>query len=701
MNTTNSPASSDTPQDALVPGTHDETIVAAHFTPSTTQSHKLSFGPVHFAIGLFASVALFLFWFLFTSKSIQLDFSPAPTTVSISGGVAIEFGGVYLLREGEYEISANSELHEPLLQTIRVGQERNQIIELQFSPLPGFLALSLLPIDASLSIDGELVNLEQPLEITAGQHELLIFHPRFISHTETVDIQGKKITQSIAVSLAPNWSNVSVLSTPMNAEIWIDGQPTSLTTPAIVEASAGEREISIRLAGFKTHRQRIFAQAGVAMELSPITLIQADSQLHLTSTPTGSGVTVNGQFVGRTPLDLELKSGTRQRITILNNGYESYSKSIVLKRSEQVRMHAPLVRQSGEVVITTLPASAHLKVNGQDIDSANTTLMLPIQAHQVSISLEGYAGYSQVITPKVGLTQEIRVKLLTVAEARLQALLPTITTSSGQNLKLFQPFTITMGASRREPGRRANETLHDSHLTKLFYLATHEVTNAQFREFAKGHDSGHFEEVSLNEDVMPVSSISWHEAAAYCNWLSEREQIEPFYDIEFGKVIGHYSSSTGYRLPSEAEWSWAARALDLEGGEAAHTKLLRFPWGSNLPPPDRHGNYADRAASALVGRVIFGYNDNYTAAAPIGTYKPNIRGLSDMGGNVAEWVHDLYEIPNAAPQTNSFGPASGDYRVIRGSSWMHGTITELRYSFRDYGIKGRQDLGFRIARNAE
>ena len=128
---------------------------------------------------------------------------------------------------------------------------------------------------------------------------------------------------------------------------------------------------------------------------------------------------------------------------------------------------------------------------------------------------------------------------------------------------------------------------------------------------------------------------------------------------------------------------------------------LRFPWGNNLPPPDRHGNYADHSASNLVGRIIFGYNDNHIVAAPIGTFAANEMGIFDMSGNVSEWVNDYYEIPGDEPTTDPLGPKSAEYRVIRGSSWMNGTVTDLRMSFRDYGLDGRQDVGFRIARFAE
>ena len=154
-------------------------------------------------------------------------------------------------------------------------------------------------------------------------------------------------------------------------------------------------------------------------------------------------------------------------------------------------------------------------------------------------------------------------------------------------------------------------------------------------------------------------------------------------------------NAIGYRLPTEAEWAWVART------QPGSEEQLKFPWGQNMPPPDRHGNYADRAAAHVVGRVILGYNDNHTVSAPIATFESNVRGVYDLGGNVAEWVHDFYEIPKAKEATDPQGPAAGEFHVIRGSSWQHGSITDLRLSFRDYGIDARNDVGFRVARYAE
>ncbi len=672
-------------------------IEPVKFTPSDAKTKRRRLGPLHYAAAVTVVAVTAIFWFLFTSKSVQIIFLPGAETMSVSGGFSFELGGVYLLREGVYTLSASTALHHPLEQTFEVGAARNQSLRFEFVPLPGTLELALTPADATVTVGGTEVDARGPVELPAGKQELRVSHARYLPQTLTVVMEGKRINQQLAVSLAPNWAEVELVSTPAGAEVTVDGEAAG-RTPLTLEALAGEREIQVKLDGYKTHTQRIFAQAGLPQRLEPVQLVQADAQLQVTSVPAAAGVTVNGNFVGRTPISLDLKSGQTHQVAVIRNGYRTFTHRARMSRGAVEKIHASLVREQGEVVFRAEPAAARLRINGRDVGAANQTLTLPIAEHKVEISLDGHAGFSQTITPKAGLTQEVKVRLLTFAEARLAALTPTITSPGGQVLRLFDPYDFTMGASRREPGRRANETLRQVKMDKLFYLGTHEVTNGQFRKFASGHDSGKFVEASLDDDDMPVANISWHDAAAYCNWLSEQENLPPYYRVEFGKVVGTNQTATGYRLPTEAEWAWAART---QGKAAAEAEQLRFPWGKNLPPPDRHGNYADRAASTLVGRVIFGYNDNHAVAAPTGTFKANSRSLYDLGGNVAEWINDFYEIPSKDEVSNPLGPADGEYRVIRGSSWMHGTITELRYSFRDYGIDGREDVGFRLARFAE
>jgi formylglycine-generating enzyme required for sulfatase activity len=98
------------------------------------------------------------------------------------------------------------------------------------------------------------------------------------------------------------------------------------------------------------------------------------------------------------------------------------------------------------------------------------------------------------------------------------------------------------------------------------------------------------------------------------------------------------------------------------------------------------------------------YDDGYRGPAPVASFVPRPDGFFDIGGNVAEWIHDLYAVyPGEATRevTDPTGPESGDHHVVRGASWRFGSITELRLSFRDYSRAARDDLGFRVARYAE
>ena len=155
--------------------------------------------------------------------------------------------------------------------------------------------------------------------------------------------------------------------------------------------------------------------------------------------------------------------------------------------------------------------------------------------------------------------------------------------------------------------------------------------------------------------------------------------------------------TTGYRLPTEAEWAWAARYPD---GQTA----IKYPWGDSLPVAPDAGNFADQAAGDLLSTTLDGYNDDYPVTAPVDSFEPNALGLFNMGGNVAEWVHDVYAVYGSGRgvvEVDPVGPEEGELHVIRGSSWMDASISELRLTFRDYGNDGRSDVGFRIARYAD
>ena len=397
---------------------------------------------------------------------------------------------------------------------------------------------------------------------------------------------------------------------------------------------------------------------------------------------------------------LPLSPGENHTISLSKAGYRGARLSLSLSRGETAERAVTLQPELGEVRFAIEPAEAEIVVDGKVMGTGSQVLSLPAVQQRVEVRLAGYAGFETQVLPKPGLAQQVSVTLLTEAAARKAAMTPTVTTGLGNTLVLIDPSVetqnpFTMGASRRDPGRRANEVEHPVELRRAFYIASTETTNAQFRQYEASHDSGLIESYSLDRDQQPVAGISWQQAASFCNWLSRREGLPPFYRENQGIIIGFNPGSIGYRLPSEAEWAFAAR---VEGDT-----LRRFAWGDDFPPSAVVTNVADNTSALVTGRILNGYTDQFVVSAPVGSFPPNHRGLHDMGGNVAEWVHDGYQIPsaNAELSIDPLGSQRGDNYTIRGGSWALSRLSELRLTFRDYGERGRDDLGFRIARYAE
>ena len=681
------------------PAADSDHIAAVRFRPTPTAAAKRRawLGPWRVAGFVALAVAVWFLWFIFTAKSVRLEATPTSAVVDVEGGFAFRLGDIHLMREGDYRIRARAEGYVDFNRRIGIGGDRNQTIPLALTPLPGRVTFVVEPPGATVVVSGsEALRGTAPvtLRVPAGPQAAQVSHPRYEDGALEFEVTGRDQAQTVTLALLPNWADVTLPTTPSGAEVRIDDRLVAGTTPGPLPIPAGEHRVVVDLPGYKPWTDIIFVEARQPVTLPPIVLGKADGTLAIESSPKGAGVTVGGVYAGVTPLSVGLDADKPLAVSVFKVGYAPRNLTIELASGQRRAIDVTLTALTGDLSVQTRPKDAELWIDNEHKGTASGVFTLAAVPHTVEIRKEGYAGFSKTVVPQPGLTQELKVELLTLAEARLERLKQVRTTGQGHELVLLSPGQLRMGASRREPGRRANEVIRDVELTRLFYLSRHEVTNGQFRVFAKGHSSGQFENRDLDQDTQPVVGVSWHEAALYCNWLSEQDGLEPFYREEFGKIVGFKSTALGYRLPTEAEWAWAARHV---GG----TNLLRFAWGDQLPPPDRHGNYADQSAAHTVGRIIFGYNDNYITSAPVGTFPPNDKGVYDLGGNVAEWVHDFYEIPDGSAAVDPLGPRQGDYHVIRGASWMHGTVSELRLSGRDYGIDGRPDVGFRIARFAE
>jgi formylglycine-generating enzyme len=221
--------------------------------------------------------------------------------------------------------------------------------------------------------------------------------------------------------------------------------------------------------------------------------------------------------------------------------------------------------------------------------------------------------------------------------------------------------SFLMGAAPNEPGAQDNE--RPAHLVHLdaFDLAVTQLTNAEYALFlaATGHrEPKHWRDPPFSHPDQPVVAPSWFDAVAHCDWLNSL-------------------AGRGYRLPTEAEWEYAAR-----GG--LEQKL--YPWGD--APLESLTDYAQRWKEA---------------PEPVGRAERNGFGLFDIGANVHEWCSDWFDPDYYAnsPTHNPQGPPTGTRRSSRGGSWRHYTKVSRcaarssippAFEYADYGFRLARDV---------
>ena len=690
---------------------NDEIIQPVKFRPaSPVELPRFRLPWAQLIVALVLVSAAWGAWYVFTARSITIATEPSDAIVAFDELLAPRIGDRWIVRPGSRKLRVTADGHYDFDGAITIGADPIQQHKITLKPLPGRLQVEVSPIaNATINIDGKDVG-QAPTtveNVESGPREILISAERYLPFETVLEIQGRGVTQSLRIELKPAWADLAIASQPQGATVTIDGEAVG-TTPVTAEIMQGKRTIELNLSGYKKWRRSFDVIAGSPLEPPPVILAKADAFAEISTTPSGASISAGAEFKGQSPIRFALRPDKTYRITARKPGYRKAERSVSAKSGETHKLSLQLTPELAEVQVIATPKDAELLIDRKSYGSADRIIKLPTRPHDIEIRKSGYASYTATITPRKGVRKRIRVRLKTPAAASA----PTSTSPStqgtqrsgqasiksfaGQELKLFRGGEITMGSSRRDPGRRANETLRNARLVRPFYLGTKEVTNGQYRRFLANHRLAPLNGVNVDGDTHPVVSISWDSAAVYCNWLSRKDALPVFYQIKNGKVLGINPASIGYRLPTEAEWSWVARTVPRD------TNTFDYPWAGKFPPRGRSGNYADESASGFLGRVIANYNDGFPVTAPVGSFAASLRGISDLGGNVSEWINDHYSATPASEQGNDpLGPRRGEARVIRGSSWAHATQTELRLAYRDFDNEPRDDVGFRIARYAQ
>ena len=236
--------------------------------------------------------------------------------------------------------------------------------------------------------------------------------------------------------------------------------------------------------------------------------------------------------------------------------------------------------------------------------------------------------------------------------------------------------TFKMGSKNSDTSAELDEQKEHSVILNTFEISKFEVTVWEWKQFIKANKMKMPIKPSWGwQDNYPINGITWNEAIAYCNWLSTKEKLQPCYSKKGPNFVCNFKAN-GYRLPTEAEWEFAAK-----GG--TNSKGFRYSGSDKLED-------------------VAWYKANSNGQPhTVGTKLPNELGIYDMSGNVWEWCWDWYnkDFYKLEKGDNPKGPEMGERRTVRGGSW-DSKSNYVRPANRISTIpsKTHEFYGFRIAR---
>ena len=368
---------------------------------------------------------------------------------------------------------------------------------------------------------------------------------------------------------------------------------------------------------------------------------------------------ISGQF------QMQMKSGGNYKVYAQKSGYSKESATVSVQNNSTNVVSFTLrnlVTISGKVINDTTATGIE-----------GVSITLPGSANPITTSADGSF---QLVDIPVGMNSTVLYKIGYSYTKYNLYVYPDKNSGYVISLSLLNPIemisvtggTFTMGDTYGDgflPERPAHQVTVSSFLISKF-----ELTQKQWIQ-ALGYNPAR-----SWADNQPVESVSWKDAVNYCNSRSSIEGLDQCYKTENGKIVCDFSQK-GYRLPTEAEWEFAAR-----GGLLS--KNTKYSGNSNLT------------------EVAWFYNDADNKTHDVGLKNPNELGIYDMSGNVWEFCWDYFSDTyySAAPQTNPTGPINSQYRSLRGGSWADDYVFNRVYYRNYYGENDRgTNVGLRLVRS--
>ena len=485
-------------------------------------------------------------------------------------------------------------------------------------------------------------------DVMIGGHTLKLTYGS-VSHEQVIEVNKSSISFRQNVDTAASQPQFVVFAVePQSAVVTIEGKHYSLTDGAMrLVLESGTYNYTVSAAGYHSQSgtftvagSKVTKQITLTADVATVTLTVADN----------AEIWVNGEKVGNSHWSGKLNSGTY----IFEAKKAGHSTTTTSKRITSDNPQQSYTLDSpkplfGSLIVDGSPLMADVVVDGKAVGQLPLKLGdILVGEHTVVVSKSGYETYTQSVTIADGKTATINATL-----TKQVAQVPNTPSSSSANfgdieMVYVKGGTFTMGATS-EQGSDANADEKPTHSVTLsdYYIGKYEVTQAQWRAVMGSNP------IYFTGNNLPVENVSWTDIQEFIQKLNKK-------------------TGKNFRLPTEAEWEYAAR-----GGN--QSKGYKYS-GSNT-----------------LDDVAWYTRNSSSKTHPVGQKQPNELGVYDMTGNVLEWCQDWYGSYSSSSQTNPTGPSSGSGRVLRGGSW-HSSVGYCRVSYRgcDYSGYRCSRYGFRL-----
>ena len=535
--------------------------------------------------------------------------------------------------------------HDAVGEVVVDGAKVNKTIVL--NPAFGSLKVVTNPSGATVTIDGDERTFTTPCTIDkllSGKYNVNILASQYASQQHIVTIKDNEQTP-LDVTLDARFAQVTI-NTLSNAKIVINGEQRGVGG---FEGELGEGiyDVEVSLAQHRSVSRQIevVAKQPQTITLNPTPIY---GSLDVISDPIDAEVKINGKSYGTTPTTIENLLIGDYEVVLSKDGCATQSRRVTITENNLSTLEVTLP-PGREMTIRSDANGDEVYVDGVKMGVTPLVANLSFGTHKVELRRGGKTVSKQINVSTTGGSNEIRFGFSLIPQwaSNVTPEQKRVLEKLVNDMVKVSGGTFIMGATS-EQGFDAESEEKPTHQVTLsdYYIGKYEVTQEQWKAVMGSNPS---EYIGANK---PVECVSWHDCQEFVERLNKLTGLK-------------------FRLPTEAEWEYAAR-----GGNKS--KGYKYS-GSNS-----------------VGDVAWYYDNSSSMTHPVGTKAPNELGIYDMSGNAWEWCSDWYGRYSSSSQSNPTGPTSGSFRVYRGGSWNY-YAQRCRVSNRHFGPAGRNNgLGLRL-----